>query len=86
MFCLMTHPLYYRNRLRVIINVSTALRWTLASFWFLNPIHGARGSVVVKALCHKREGCLFETLRVEFFFFSLPNHSGRSSPWGSLSL
>jgi hypothetical protein len=35
---------------------------------------GARGSVVVKALCCKPEGGGFETRREEFF--NLPNPSG----------
>jgi hypothetical protein len=36
---------------------------------------GARGSVVVKALSYKPEGCGFET-----------NTSGHTRPWGLLSL
>jgi hypothetical protein len=42
-----------------------------------------RGSVVVKALCYKPEGRGFDT-RCEFL--NLPNLSGRTRPWGLLSL
>jgi hypothetical protein len=45
---------------------------------------GARGSVVVKTLCCKPKGCGFDTLRGEFL--NLPNPSGRTRPWGLLSL
>jgi hypothetical protein len=45
---------------------------------------GARGRVVVKALCYKPEGRGFDTRQGEFL--NLPNPSGRTSPWGSLSL
>jgi hypothetical protein len=45
---------------------------------------GARGSVVVKALGYKPEGCGFDTLWGEFL--NLPNLSGRTRPWGLLSL
>jgi hypothetical protein len=45
---------------------------------------GARGSVVVKALSNKPEGCGIETRRGEFL--NLPNLSDRIRPWGSLSL
>jgi hypothetical protein len=44
---------------------------------------GARGSVVVKELCYKPEGRVFETLWGEFLSF--PNLSGRIMPWGSFS-
>jgi hypothetical protein len=47
-------------------------------------IIGACGSVVVKALCHKPEGRGFDTRRCEFL--NLPNPSGRTRPWGLLSL
>jgi hypothetical protein len=47
-------------------------------------VHGARGSVVVKALCYKLEGRGFDTLWGEFL--NLPNPSGRARPWGLLSL
>jgi hypothetical protein len=40
--------------------------------------YGARGSVVVKALCHKPEGRGFDTRRGEFLL--LPNPSGRTRP------
>jgi hypothetical protein len=45
---------------------------------------GARGSVVVKALCYKLEGRGFDTRWGEFL--NLPNPSGRTRPWGLLSL
>jgi hypothetical protein len=45
---------------------------------------GARGIVVVKALRYKPEGRGFETRLSEFF--NLPNPSGLTKPWGSLSL
>jgi hypothetical protein len=44
----------------------------------------ARGSVVVKALCYKPEGCGFDTRRGGFL--NLPNPSDRARPWGLLSL
>jgi hypothetical protein len=40
-------------------------------------------SAVVKALCYKPKGYKADELNV---FFNLPNPSGRSRPWGSLSL
>jgi hypothetical protein len=43
----------------------------------------ACGSVVVKALCYKREGHGYETQWGEFL--NLPKPSGRSRPWGLLS-
>jgi hypothetical protein len=48
---------------------------------------GARGSVVVKAVCYKQEGCGLETQwggRISFF--NLPNPSCSTRPWGSLIL
>jgi hypothetical protein len=45
---------------------------------------GARGSVVVKALCYKPEGRGFDSRGGEFF--NLPNLPGRTRPWGLLSL
>jgi hypothetical protein len=42
------------------------------------------GSVVVKALCFKLEGRGFDTRWSEFL--NLLNSSGRTKPWGSLSL
>jgi hypothetical protein len=47
-------------------------------------IYGARGSVVVKAQCYKPEGRGFDIRWGEFF--NLPNPSGRTRPWGLLSL
>jgi hypothetical protein len=45
---------------------------------------GARGSVVVKALCYNSEGRGFDTRRGDFI--NLPNPSGRTRHWGLLSL
>jgi hypothetical protein len=42
------------------------------------------GSVVVKALCYKPEGGGFDTLWGDFL--NLSNPSGRTTPWGLLSL
>jgi hypothetical protein len=47
-------------------------------------LDGACSSLVVKAVCYKLEGCGFNTRRGEFL--NLSNPSGRSRPWGSLSL
>jgi hypothetical protein len=44
------------------------------------------GSVVVEALCLKPEGRGFETVWGVNAFFNLPNPSGRTRPWGLLSL
>jgi hypothetical protein len=41
-------------------------------------------TVVVKALCYKPEGRGFQTRWGDFF--NLPNPSGRTRPWGLLSL
>jgi hypothetical protein len=48
----------------------------------MNLFKGAR--LVVKALCYKPEGRRFDTRRGEFLH--LPNPSGRTMPWGLLSL
>jgi hypothetical protein len=45
---------------------------------------GAPSSVVVKAPCYKSEGHGFDTRRGEFL--NLLNPSGRTRPWGLLSL
>jgi hypothetical protein len=45
---------------------------------------GARGNVVVKALCYKPEGR--GSIPDEVNFFNLPNPSGRTRTWGLLSL
>jgi hypothetical protein len=47
-------------------------------------LFGARGSVVVKELCYKPEGRGFDTQLGEIL--NLRNPSGRTRPWGSLSL
>jgi hypothetical protein len=44
----------------------------------------ACGSVMVKALCYKPEGQGFDTRWGEFL--NLPNPSGRTRPWGLLSM
>jgi hypothetical protein len=44
----------------------------------------ARGSVVVMALCYNPEGSGFDSRWGEFL--NLPNPSGRTRPWGLLSL
>jgi hypothetical protein len=49
-----------------------------------STVSGARGSVVVKALCYKLEGRGFDSRWGEFL--NLPNPSGRTRPWGLLSL
>jgi hypothetical protein len=46
--------------------------------------YGARGSIVVKALCYKPEGHEFDTLLGTFL--NLLNPSCRNRPWGLLSL
>jgi hypothetical protein len=51
---------------------------------FLNHLTVARGSVVVKALCYKPEGRGFDSRLGEFL--NLPFSSGRTKPWGLLSL
>jgi hypothetical protein len=45
---------------------------------------GARRSLVVKAVDYKPEGRGFQTRRGEIL--NLPNPSGRTRPWGLLSL
>jgi hypothetical protein len=48
---------------------------------------GARGSVEVDALCYKLEVSGSRPDEVnEFIFLNLPNPSGLTRPWGSLSL
>jgi hypothetical protein len=47
---------------------------------------GARGGLVVKALCYKPEGRGFETRQGELIPFELPNPSGLARPWGLVSL
>jgi hypothetical protein len=44
----------------------------------LHPKYGARGSIVVKALCYTPEDCGFDTRWGEFL--NLPNMSGRTRP------
>jgi hypothetical protein len=66
---------------RTIIYLKTS--WCVILCCYLQ-MYGARGSVVVKALCYKPEGRGFDTRWGEFS--NLPNHSGRTKPWGLLSL
>jgi hypothetical protein len=51
----------------------------------LMDLMGACGSIVVKALCYKPEGRGLDT-RWGDFFLNLPTPSGRTRPWGLLSL
>jgi hypothetical protein len=46
---------------------------------------GARGSAVLKALRYTLEGSGFDIRGSDFFFFNLPNPSGRTRPWGLFS-
>jgi hypothetical protein len=55
-----------------------------AIYIFPREGEGERGSVVVKALCYKPEGCWCETRWGEFLNLRKP--SCRSRPWGLLSL
>jgi hypothetical protein len=54
------------------------------NYYYNNIIYEERGSVVVKALRYKPEGRGFDTRWGEFL--NLPNPSGRTKPWGLLSL
>jgi hypothetical protein len=56
----------------------------LSDFRYVEALRGARGSAVFKALCCKPEGRGFETRLEEFL--NVSNPSGRSRPWGLLSL
>jgi hypothetical protein len=59
----------------------------LSSVHIQNPYRTfSPGCEVVKALCYKAEGRRFETRWGEWIFFNLPHPSGRTRPWGSLSL
>jgi hypothetical protein len=58
------------------------LKWCLITWDCV--LYGARGSVVVKGLCYKPEGHGFDSWWGEFW--NLPNPSGRTRPWGLLSL
>jgi hypothetical protein len=62
--------------------------WQLfrASALSLTCIELVFARIVVKALCYKPEGRGFEKLRGKFFFFNLPNPSGRTRSCGLLSL
>jgi hypothetical protein len=47
---------------------------------------GARGITVVEALRYKPEGRISSSDEVNEFFVNLPNPSGRTRPWGLLSI
>jgi hypothetical protein len=53
-------------------------------YWPVFIVLGAGGSLVIKALGYKPEGRGFETRWGEIL--NLPNPSGRTKPWGLLSL
>jgi hypothetical protein len=53
------------------------------SFWCRN---GTRSSVMLEALCYKPVGRGVRVPMKWIHFLSLPNLSGRTSPWGLLSL
>jgi hypothetical protein len=58
-------------------------------FVTINTPVGARGSLVVKALCYKAEGRWFETRTNEIFIYfslNLRNTFGRTRQWASLSI
>jgi hypothetical protein len=57
---------------------------TELSFFSFSYLLPARGSLVVKALCYKPECRGFDTRWCGFL--NLPNPSGRTRPWGLLSL
>jgi hypothetical protein len=64
---------------------SGAIRLRGVAIYRIYRLHvGARGSVVVKALCYKPEGRGFDSRGGKFL--NLPNLSGRIRPWGLLSL
>jgi hypothetical protein len=67
-----------------ILHMAEKLDKTSHTFTVELSIHGARGSIVVKALCYKPEGRGFDTRQGEFL--NLPNPSGRTRPWGLLIL
>jgi hypothetical protein len=72
---------------------AASIRLSVQTLYILNNVkcdadlmlcsNGARGSVVVKALCYKPEGRGYDTRWGEFL--SLFNPSGRTRPWGLLS-
>jgi hypothetical protein len=73
--------------LRDHFNIKWTVHWSPTfDFHLLQLLKGARGNVVVKALYYKPEGRGFETRWGEGIFFNLRNPSGRTRPWGSLSL
>jgi hypothetical protein len=81
-FCTLTKlhpPQEPRYAISCVGNLTkTNVPWTIV--WWV------RGSVVVKALCDKSECRRFGTRWGEWILFNLPNPSGRSRPWGLLSL
>jgi hypothetical protein len=67
------------------LNNQERFHFPCSLFMFIyNSLEGARGSLVVKALGYKPGGRGFETHRGEIL--NSPDPSGRTRPWGSLSL
>jgi hypothetical protein len=73
---------FKKGKLSLVYSVETCSGKQLSS---VQP-GGARGSVVVEAVWYKPEGCGFETRWGWMKFLNLPNPSGRTRPWGLLSL
>jgi hypothetical protein len=70
---------------RDVYRLSEERAASIVRIWVSMDKYGVgRGSVVVKALCYKLEGRGFDTGCGEFL--NLPNPSGRTRPWGLLSL
>jgi hypothetical protein len=65
-------------------NVLTNIHISHLRIFWSTVLEGVRSSVVVKALCCKPEGRGFVTRWGEFL--NLLNPSGRTRPWGLLSL
>jgi hypothetical protein len=74
------HPGYVQISILKFTSPLIALRVFLKDYKKI----GARGSVVVEALCYKPEGLGFDTRSDEFL--NLLNLSGRTRAWGLLSL
>jgi hypothetical protein len=66
-----------RGPLELLVHIYTEIDSISGRLCFID---GARGSVVVKALCYKSEGREFDTRWCEFL--NLPNPSGLTRPWG----
>jgi hypothetical protein len=61
-----------------------SISWVFYVFMYFDMFYIQWGSIVVKALCYKLEGCGFDTRWGDFL--NLPNPSGRTRPWGLLGL